>query len=75
MQSFSNEVDLAKHGCRLQKQETERCQWEKERQELEQQVASVRADWQGKLEKALAESHSHQQATAQTTDELHQTLE
>ncbi len=50
----------------MQQHENERSCWERERDGLEQQVVSIRAEWQGKLEKALADAHHHRQATAQT---------
>ena len=53
-------------ACRAQEHESERSGWEKERESLEQQVGATRAEWQAKLEKALAEAHHHRQATAQT---------
>ena len=58
---------------RLQDQQKDRSQWERERQALEEQVACVRAEWQGKWNMAVADIHSHQQATAQTADQLQQT--
>lgn len=53
-------------ASRAQEHENERSGWQKERESLEQQVVATRAEWQGKLEKALAEAHHHRQATAQT---------
>ncbi|KAL0032297.1 hypothetical protein WJX79_003383 [Trebouxia sp. C0005] len=70
---------------RMQEHESERTHWEQEREALEEQVGAVRAEWQGKLEKALAEIHHHRQATAQKAslasavqqqaDQLQQSLE
>lgn len=60
---------------RLQDQQKDRSQWERERQALEEQVACVRAEWQGKWDKAVADIHDHQQATAQTADQLQQSQE
>ena len=81
-------TDTAKgiaYDFRMQEHESERTRWEQERQALEEQVGAVRAEWQGKLEKVLAEIHHHCQATAQKAslasavqqqaDQLQQSLE
>ena len=81
-------TDTAKgwaYDFRMQEHESERTRWEQEREALEEQIGAVRAEWQGKLEKALAEVHHHRQATAQKAslansvqqqaDQLQQSLE
>lgn len=83
MVKAQHEFNLIYH--RMQEHESERGCWAKERQGLEDQVASTRAEWQGKLEKALSEAHHHRQATAQSAsladaaqqqaDRLQQSLE
>ena len=66
----------------MQEHEKERAQWHNERAALEGQVTSTRAEWQGMLEKALADARNHHQASAQTAnlaqqqaDRLQQSLE
>ena len=81
-------TDTAKgvvYDVRMQEHESARTCWEQEREALEEQTDAVRAEWQGKLEKALAEVHHHRQATAQKAslasavqqqaDQLQQSLE
>ena len=52
--------------CRMQEQNAERSRWERDREALEQQVANTRTEWQGKLDKALAEAQHQRQATTKT---------
>jgi len=81
-------TDTAKgivYDVRMQEHESERTHWEREREALEEQVGAIRAEWQGKLVKALGEVHHHRQATAQKAslasavqqqaDQLQQSLE
>ena len=81
-------TDTAKgiaYDFRMQEHESEKTGWEQEREALEEQIGAVRAEWQGKQEKALAEIHHHRQAMAQKAslasavqqqaDQLQQSLE
>ena len=81
-------TDTAKgivYDVRMQEHESEKTHWEREREALEEQVGAIRAEWQGKLVKALGEVHHHRQATAQKAslasavqqqaDQLQQSLE
>ena len=78
LRKFSTTPSASEQGsipCRLHDHEKERAQWQKERQALEEQVASVRAEWQSKWDKAVTDINKHQRATAETADQLQQSLE
>ena len=59
---------MCEHDCRLKAHEEERAKWGTERAQLEQQLDAVKANWQGRLEKALADAKQQQKASADTAN-------